>query len=174
MATQQQATGSFVQTTQVWDVARLYEVDVTSTEFKELLVRLYQQVNNIAVALNTKKTAYYLNEQFNNGSQWFNPLSTSPLDTRAGFTKVIDTGALGAGATVVAHGITITATTKFTHIYGSANDNVTPRYYPIPFIDPAGGGADIAVQVNATNVIVTNNTGTNFTSSYIILEFLEI
>lgn len=172
MANQQQNTGSFVQTTQVWDLGYLYDVDVKSPEFKDLLVRLYQQVNNIAVALNTKKTAYYINEQFNNGSQWFNPNDLSPLMTRPGFTKVIDTGALPAGATTVAHGITITANTKFTNIYGAASDNIGFNYYPLPYVD-AAGVANISVQVDATNVIVTNNSGINFTSSVVILEWLE-
>jgi hypothetical protein len=40
--------GSFVPTSYVWDVARLYEIDVNSDEFKELLVRLYQNLNLIA------------------------------------------------------------------------------------------------------------------------------
>jgi len=54
-----QQVGSFVPTTNVWDPSEIYSVDVTSPRFKELLVRLYQNVNLIAVVLNTKDSGYY-------------------------------------------------------------------------------------------------------------------
>jgi hypothetical protein len=36
-------SGIFVPTTNVWDVSQIYEIDVTSPQFKELLVRLYNR-----------------------------------------------------------------------------------------------------------------------------------
>ena len=42
------SNGAYVVTTNVWDVSQLYSIDVKSPEFQELLVRLYQNVNNIA------------------------------------------------------------------------------------------------------------------------------
>jgi hypothetical protein len=173
MANLQENTGSFVQTTQIWDIGQLYEVDVNSEEFKELLVRLHQQINNIAVVLNTKKTAYYLQQTFNNSSQWYNPSSADPNMLRPGYTKVISVGALGAGVTNTAHGITIGAgsTIKFTYIGGAATDSVGLNFYPLPYA--GGGAADIQVRVDATNVIITNNSGIVFTSAEIVLEYLE-
>ena len=107
---QQINTGSYVPTTNIWDVAQLYEVDVNSPEFKELLVRLYQNINNIALVLNTKSTGYYIEEQFVSGKLFFNPASNDPTLRRPGFIKTINMGPLGAGVTAIDHGIGVTST----------------------------------------------------------------
>src|SRR6185369_581411 len=113
---QQINTGSYVPTTNIWDVTRLHEIDVNSAEFKELLVRLYQNINNISLVLNTKCTGYYINEQFVSGKLFFNP-DIDPVQLgaqyRPGFIKTINTGALGAGVTAVNHDINVTNTYKW-------------------------------------------------------------
>lgn len=162
--------GSFIPTTGIFEVSAVYTTDVNSDDFKELLARLYQTVNNIANVLNLKDTGYYLQEEFVTGQVWFNPASADPLLLRPVYRKVIDMGALGAGATTVAHGLTPTADWKFVNIYGAASG--TPNYYPLPFVDAAGAN-NIEVKVNLTNVIVTNNSGVTFTTAYVILEYLK-
>jgi hypothetical protein len=92
MADQQQNTGQFIPTTQVWDIGQLYEVDVNSEDFKELLVRLYQNVNRIALALNTKETGYYLQEEFVSSNSYFHPTSNSQDDLRPSFKKAVNIG----------------------------------------------------------------------------------
>lgn len=168
MANQQQNTGSFVQTTQVWDIGQLYEVDVSSPEFKDLLVRLYQQINNISLVLNTKKSAYYLQEIFNNSSQWFNPNSTKPEMLRPGFHKVVLFGTVNAGVNTQAHGINVTAggTITFTSISGAANDYTTPQSYALP-------NNGITLYVDATNVVINNGSGVTFDNAYVVLEYME-
>ena len=37
-------SGSYIGTTQVWDVSQIYDIEVNSPEFKELIVRLYQNI----------------------------------------------------------------------------------------------------------------------------------
>jgi hypothetical protein len=166
----QQNQGSFIPTTGIFEVGRLFEVDVDSPEFKELLARLYQAVNNIANVLNIKDTGYYLESEFTTGALYFNPASDDPNKLRPVFRKVIDMGALAAGVTTVAHGLTIGTTWKFVHIYGAASG--TPNYYPLPFVS-AGGATNIEVRVDLTNVIVTNNSGVVFTSSTVVLEYVK-
>jgi hypothetical protein len=168
---QQSNTGSFVPTTNVWDISRLYEVDVGSQEFKELLVRLYQNVNNISLVLNTKDSGQYFNEEFVTGKSFFNPNSTDPLNTRGVYRKVIDTGILAAGAKSVAHGLNPVSSWKFIYIGGAASNTTTLTYYPLPFAGIAGN--NISITVNATNIIITNNTGSTFTDSYVILEYVK-
>ena len=56
---QRQDTGYFVPTTPNYDVQLLQSIDVNSQEFKDLLVRLYETVNQVSLALNAKDTAYY-------------------------------------------------------------------------------------------------------------------
>lgn len=168
---QQTNVGSFVATTNVWDVSRLYEVEIGSPEFKELMVRLYQNVNNIATVLNTKNSALYLKEEFVTGQQYFNPTSSSQLELRAAFRKVVDCGALAAGVKNILHGLAVTTAWKFTLINGVASNTTTRVYYPLPF---AGVGVgNISVSVNATQVVINNNSGVTFTDAYVTLEYVK-
>lgn len=169
---QQISTGSYVPTTNVWDVSRLYEVEVGSPEFKELLVRLYQNVNNIAIVLNTKTTGYYINEEFISGKLFFNPVSNDPLQLRPGFIISVNTGALGAGVTAVNHNITVTNTFKWMFISGAATNTGTLVGYPLPFAGVTGN--NIEVTVTATQVVINNNSGVTFTDSQVTLEYCKL
>ena len=169
---QQINTGSFIPTTNVWDVSQLYSVDVGSPEFKELLVRLYQNVNNIALVLNTKYSGFNLLEEFVNGKLYYNLVSSNPLDLRPSFTKVIDIPALGPGVNNFSHGLTIGTTWSFNYIGGAVSNTGTNNYLPLPFAS-AGGANNIEVRLDATNVIITNNSGLVFTAGRIILEYLK-
>ncbi len=171
--------GAFVSTTQVWDVARLYEIDIQSPEFKELLVRLYQNINNIATVLNLKDTGYYALTEFINGQLYFNdpaiPLtSVSNPAFRQVFRKVIDFGALpNAGTKSVAHGLTITSGFRFTRIYATASDPIGMNYIPIPYASPTDAN-NIELNVDATNVnIITGSNRTAFTTTYVVLEYVK-
>lgn len=170
----QMNTGSYVPTTSVWDVGQLYEVEVSSPEFKELLVRLYQNVNNIALVLNTKVTGYYIEQEFVSGKLFYNPAAdpNDPLQLRPGFIKTINTGALGAGVTAVNHGIVVTATFQWMFISGAATNTGTLIGYPLPFAGAAGN--NIEVSVTATQVLINNNSGVTFTDSQVTLEYCKL
>lgn len=172
-----QNQGAYVPTTLIFDVAQLYSTDVTSPEFKELLVRLYQYVNNIALVLNVKDTAYYNTLELLSSQSWFpNPALTSTSTTtpvfRPGFRRVFNIGPLGPGVTAVNHNLPINAAWQFTRIYGVANDNIGNNYYPLPWAS-AAGATNIELRVNLTQIIITNNSGIVFTSCLIILEWIE-
>jgi hypothetical protein len=172
--------GAFLQTTQVWDVAQLEEVDVNSKEFKELLVRLYQQINNIVNVLNIKDTGKYDTEEFVNGQVYFsNPSLSSATaqvpEDRQVLRKVIyyDQALPNAGVTTIPHLITCTPATTFTRIYGVANDTAGNNYIPLPYASPTLVN-NIELSVDATNVTITTGSNrTNFTITYIVLEFLQ-
>jgi hypothetical protein len=165
-------TGLYVPSTNVWDLGILQEIDVNSPEFKELLVRLYQNVNNIAISLNLKDSAIYIQEEFVTGAQFFNPASSSQLLQRAEFRSTYNIGALGAGVTNTAHGLTIGATWVFTQIWGTASDNIGPNYYPLPWAS-AGGATNIELRVDGVNIVITNNSGIAFTSCIVVLEYVK-
>lgn len=169
---QQQNTGLYVPTTSVWDMGLISSIDTNSEEFKDLLVRLYQNINNIVLALNLKDSALYVLEEFVNGQQFFNPASTDPLQLRSDFRKTVNIGAVGAGVTTVAHGIPFTATYTATRIYGAATDSIGLNYYPLPWAS-AGGAANIELKVNGTNVVITNNSGIAFTRCIVVIEYLK-
>lgn len=180
MALNQNATlyGSFVPTTNIWDVGLLYQTDVNSPEFKELLVRLYQNVNNISIALNTKDTGYYTTQEFVNGQLYFpNPALNSSTPTVASYRQVFRTtvnfGALpNSGTKSVPHNIAITDAFTFTHIYGTASDVTGNSYIPLPFVDTSGN--NIELNVDATNInIITTSDRTNYTVCYVVVEYLK-
>lgn len=166
--------GLYIPTTNVWDVSELYSVDVTSPEFKELLVRLYQNINNISIAVNLKDSGYYVDQEFVNGQQFFNPTPNTTADYRADFRKLIDFGTLpNAGTKSVPHGITVDANTTWTRIYGAATDPVNLIGLPLPYASPTDAN-EIELYVDATNVnVITGSNRTAFTRCYIILEYLK-
>lgn len=176
----QNSFGALVPTTNVWDVSRLYEVDVQSPEFKELLVRLYQNVNNISNILNIKDSGYYPLTEFVNSQSFFpNPLLSSLTQQlpsqRQVFRKVINFGVLpNTALKSVAHGISITNTYSFTRIYACASDPVGFNYIPIPYASPVLVN-NIEINVDAVNVnIITGSNRSAFTICYVILEYIKI
>ncbi len=173
-------SGAFVPTTNVWDdISALEQVDISSPQFKELLVRLYQNVNNIAILLNLKDTGYYPQTEFVNGQLYF-PQPTLNSSTQVApifrqvFRLVINFGALPNSTTKsVAHNIAINNAYTFTRIYGCASDTVSFHYIPLPY-SSATLANNIELSVDATNVTV--KTAANFsayTITYIVIEYLK-
>lgn len=180
MADNRNATlfGSFVPSTFIFDVGQLYQTDVTSPEFKELLVRLYQNVNLMAIALNTKDTGYYTTQEFVNGQLYFpNPAFNSSTQTSAAYRQVFRTtvnfGALpNAGTKSVPHNIQFNSGFTCTRIYGTASDTTGLSYIPLPFVDTAGN--NIELNVDATNVnITTTSNRTNYNVCYVVVEYIK-
>ena len=169
---QRENTGSFLPTTSIFDVGLIQDINVNAPEFKELLIRLYQNVNNIVLTLNSKETAFYLNEEFATGGILTNPSSSNPEDGIPIFREVVTCGALGAGVTSTNHNLTVTSTWKWLAIYGAATNSTTPVGYPLPFSSAAGN--NIEVTVTATQVVINNTSGVTFTDSKVILMYSKV
>jgi hypothetical protein len=172
--------GSYIPTTQVWDVSEIYETEVTSPQFKELIVRLYQNINAQSMSINGRSSGMYDTSEFVNGHTYFpNPALNSTTakspQERQVFRKVINFGALlNAGEKTVAHGITITDDITFTHIYGTANDPINHYYLPLPYASPAALNENIKLKVVGNNVsVTTGDDRTGYTVTYIVLEYLK-
>lgn len=171
--------GSFLPTTQIWDPSELYAVDINSQQFKELLVRMYQNLNNMAISLNLKETGYFPLQEFVNGQLYFpNPALNSSTGLYPTFRQVFRTtinfGALpNTGTKSVAHNITVNAGTTFTHIYATASDTTGFNYIPIPYSSPVLAN-NIELSVDATNVnITTGSNRSNFNICYVVLELIK-
>ncbi|CAM5999027.1 unnamed protein product [Sphagnum balticum] len=179
MATSSQF-GSFVETNFTWEIQQIQTVEPGSPEFKELLVRLYQNIGKIALTLNIKDTGQYPTSEFVTGKQFFpNPANNSSTAAnpalRQVLRKVINyTKPLEDTATAtIPHGIVCTAATTFTLIMATATDPVGKNYIPIPYASAAGGN-QIELRVDATNVyIITASNRNAFTQTYIVLEYLQ-
>ena len=116
-----QNTGSFIPTTNIWSVEEIQAANI-SPELKEVLIRLYQNLNRMALSINSRDAGYYATSEFVNGQLFFpNPslssASTSYPAYRQVFRSVINFGTLPNNATIsVAHNIPITAGYTFTRI----------------------------------------------------------
>ncbi len=181
VATQGTLVGLYVPTTNIWDeVGQLQETNVNSPEFKELLVRLYQNINNIALSLNIKDSAYYDTNEFVNGQLFFpDPNLSSSTDTvatfRPVFRLVVNFGALpNTGTTSIPHGLDVTSGFTFTRIYGAASDTTGLNYIPLPYASTVDVAHNVELSIDATNVTITTGSNrSNFNQCYVIVEFLK-
>lgn len=172
--------GSFVPTTNIWDPTEIYSTEVTSPDFKELMVRLYQNLNKMAISLNLKDTGYYDTQEFVTGQLFFpdptlRSTSSRTPDFRQGYRKVVIFGTLpNTGTTNVAHGITCSANTIFTRIYGVATDpTVAFSYLPLPYASSTAAN-NIELSVDNTNVtIITGSNRAAYTITSVVLEYLK-
>lgn len=164
---QQNNTGLFVATTNVWDVEAIKTTDVNSDAFKELLVRLYQNIGNICLALNLKDSGYYSVNEFVNGQIFVNGQQV--------FRTVVTFGTLpNAGTLTSPHGIAIDNGFTFTRIYGAASNITTMKYIPLPYASPTLVN-NIELDVNATSVTITTAIDYSaYTVSYVVLEYVKV
>lgn len=63
--------GTYIQTSFNLDVQKLRDMDVNSAGFKEMLVRLYQDLNKISLALNDKLSGFFPQAEFATGGKYF-------------------------------------------------------------------------------------------------------
>lgn len=165
--------GSYISSNINWDAKKAETVVIDSEEFRELLLRLYQHLAKMADNVNLSEKGYYPLFDFVTGNQFF-PNATEDTIYRSVYRKTINFGALpNTGAKSVAHGITFTARSSVTKIYGAASDTTGFNYIPLPFASPILAN-NISVEVDATNVTVTTGSNrTNFNICYIIIEYMQ-
>ena len=175
----QSSSGTFIPTTQVWDVSELRDLDVTKPEFKELLVRMYQNLNTMAISVNNKESAFYDTSETVKGQAFFgNPANDSSTgsapENRQVYNKVINFGALkDTGTKSYAHSIDIKHGFTFTRIYGCATqqENTDPAVsfnaIPIPY------STIVLLNVTSTNVVITTTADYSNYTAYVVLEYIK-
>ena len=181
--------GSFVTTTYTLDPSEIYQLSQENDSLKQVLVRLYESFNSVAISINTRDAGFYVQQEFVCGQIYYpNPVNTSttgntPLspEFRQVFRKVIAFGALpNTGTKSVAHGITTLPQNlptysgfSFTRIYATATDPINQLYIPIPYASPVLVN-NIEINVDATNVnITTGSNRTAYTITYVVLEYIK-
>jgi hypothetical protein len=176
----QNTSGISVPNTFIFDVSQIQQLQELSPEFKELLVRLYQNLNRMCLALNAKTGGIYPLNQFVTGNNYFpdsvvTGVAASLVQSyyRESTRILINFGALpNASTKSVPHGLTVNANTVWVYIQGWATDPSGLTGIPIPYSSSSTANI-IELNVNATNVNVTTNSNrTNYTITYIVLEFL--
>ena len=145
--------------------------------YKEAKLTLTDYLIKSAEAINAREIAQYMDVTLDSGvnisstvtgQTWYTDGDANKF--RYGSRTVVKMGALlNNAAKSVAHGITVSANTVFTHIYGVANNPGTLSY-PLP----NSGTNAVSVEVDGTNVIVTTTTDlTAFTDAFVVLEWVE-
>lgn len=171
--------GSFVPTTNIWEVQQLQDLNI-DPKLKELLIRLYQNINNISLVLNTKDSAFYFDQEFLTGQIFFpeptlNSTTAQTPNPRQTFRKVINVGALpNAASKLVPHNIALSQGYIFTRIYGAATQASGISAIPIPFSSITAVANNIELAVGATDVaIFTSIDYSAFTNCYVVLEYIK-
>ena len=173
--------GSFIPTTSLFDVSDIYETEVSSREFKDLIVRLYQNQNSVNLHLNQKDTGIYDKSEFVTGKTYFvqpgvNSSTTATVSPsrRPVFRKVIDFGALPNNTTKsVAHGISFSAGYTLVDCTCTATDPAALKYIPIPYASATSANV-VELDIDGTNInITTGKDMTSYTRVYITVEYLK-
>jgi hypothetical protein len=179
--------GAFLPTTSVFDVGEVSNTNVKDpNQLRELLVRLYQNLNNMSLAINVKESALYDNSQeFVTGAQFFpDPANNSGTDSapamRNTYRTVVNFGTLPVGGASISipHGLTLTSGFSFTRIYGAATNTSALLGVPITYAD---GTNYLGLTVDGTNVTI-KAVGTypigavawsTFTMCNIVIEYMK-
>jgi hypothetical protein len=173
----QNNVGLFIPTTNIYEINDIQEKGLDKELIRNILTHLYQDMNNVALALNIKDSAYYFDQEFMNGQVLFpNPgMINTNAAGRQIFRTVINFGALGNAATVsIPHNIEITNTTTFTRIYGCTSDPINFSYLPIPYASTISIADNIEISVDSVYVNITTGVDlTSYTTTYVILEYVK-
>lgn len=171
--------GAFVGTTNVWDVSEIYEQEGLTPQLKELLVRLYQNLNNMSLLLNLKDTGYYDVQEFLNSQLFFpNPMLVGTGTTatyRQVFRTVVNFGALPNTTTKsIAHNIQVVQGYTFTKIYGASSNTLSTSFIPLPYASTTAVADNIELYIDDVNVNITTGIDySSYTTTYIILEYIK-
>ena len=171
--------GSFVPTTSVWEIQQIQSSKIDQN-LKEILVRLYQNINNMAIVLNGKDSAMYDTREFLTGQTFFPTLNqaqtnASTPQTRSVFRTVVNFGPLpNAAGKLIPHNIQVSSGYVFTRIYGAASKADASVNIPIPFSSITAVANNIEIAVNSTDVaIFTGIDYSAFTNCLIVLEYIK-
>lgn len=181
MAANVQNFGTQIPTSNVWDLSEIQEV-TKDPKMQELLVRLYQNLNRMALATNIKDAGFYVQEEFVNGQSFFAKTTTNSQTAQApamrqAFRFVVNFGALpNAGLNSVTTTLTPTASWTMTRIYGAAT-NPNTEYIPLPYAsNTPNANIELYADINAGKLrvnVVTALDYSAYTTTYIVLEYIK-
>ena len=171
--------GMMLPTTSVWDVSQIYQVEDIPDDLKNLLVVLYQNLNNMALAVNLKNNGYYPLQEFLTGQAYFpNPNNTSTTSGAAVYRQVfrmtVNFGALPNATTKkIPHNIQINSSYSITSISGAATQTTPFAGIPIPY---ASSTTANIIECSIDNQYVYITTGIDYsayTLCYITIEYIK-
>lgn len=173
----QNNTGLFIPTTNIYEIDQLQEQGLDKELLRNIFVHLYQDMCNVALALNLKDSAYYTLNEFMNGQVLFSNLDSfgNNYQGRQVFRTVVNFGALPNTTTIsLPHNIDISFGFSFTRIYGCSTDPVSQNYIPLPYVSASAVANNIELSVDSSNVVITTGIDQSaYTTTYVILEYVK-
>jgi hypothetical protein len=177
--------GIFLPSTQVWDVNDIKDTDA-SDSLKELLIRMYQNLGNMATAINSKESAVYDTQEFVTGGVYFPSvgLTSQTVQTprqRQIVRTVVNFGPLtNVGLNQVAHNIPFNSGYTLVQMYGGVTDATNLRFTGLSFTASLNSGiapeltTDISLWADGTYVYIDNNGVARPTcTAIVVIEYLK-
>jgi hypothetical protein len=167
------------------DVGDLRNMDASSVDFKELIIRLTQFISNMATVVNLKETAIYDTNEFKTNKMYFpdagltSQSSKTPIRRESARTVVVFPSLASATLNQMPHNIPFNSAYTATVVSAAATDTTNLRYYPLPWAAVTGGSDaslnyNISLWVDGTNVNIHNNTHARATcSAIVVIEYLK-
>lgn len=151
--------GTYIPTTQSWDIQDITNLRSVDPQLKEVLLKLYRNLNSMSLALNYKQSGMFLlGEALTGGLLYFNASNKNVGEsqtTRNIFCTTVNFGALPNNTSKsVAHNIEITTGYQCVGIYGGATNTARTSFISLPF-SSATLNENIKVEADATNIVVT-------------------
>lgn len=145
--------------------SRTFPTDIE--ELVPVLNKMYFEVGN---AVNVRTIGIYDKFQIASGNRYFN--TGDPTNRLQSFRQVYTLTGIANGDNTIAHGISVDSNTQFVRIYGTAN-NPNTKFVPLPYVDGSGGGDNIGLYVDTTNIHIVTSTA-NWTSynAIVVLEYI--
>lgn len=171
--------GSFVPSTFIWELQSIQSLSIDPS-LKDLLVRLYQNLNFMQIQLNQKEFANYSETEVLNGQTYFptptlSSTSTNQPEQRQVFRTVVNFGPLLNAATKsVPHYIDVDNGYSFTRIYGATTNSTQTSFLPIPYSSCTAVADNIEIFVDNVNInIKTGVDQTDYINTYVVAEYMK-
>ena len=149
---------------------------------EEFKIKLYQYLNEIALAINSKDSGLYVSEETITGRQFIPTTTTSEstnFNYRDVFRVTINTGILpNSGTSAVAHGITTDQNFSIVSLYGAATrpgGSTLMTAIPLPYVNTTTPGDSVDLSMDATNINITTTTANwiVYIRSFVVIEYIK-
>lgn len=161
-------------------VTALSNTLITSRPFPQDVGQLTKELNKmyteVSQSVNFKTNGMYELNQTNTSNNWF---STGNIQSkRQSFRQVFQFSTINPGASLspaITHGIA--GITQIVQLYGTcitaASVNPNGLYLPIPYVSTSNADKQIQLDMNATQINITNGSGADkILSGIIVVEYL--
>lgn len=170
--------GAYLPTTSSWEIQNIQASHHIDPKLKEVLIRIYQQMNNISNVVNYKETSIYDINEFLTGQIYFPTMgpaqtNSSEIQYRPVFRTSYMFGPLPNNATqTLPHQLPVNDGWIFTRIFGTAFQPGAQNSIPLPYASATSDNVELYV-TNTDITIITNSATFISYSGYITLEYIK-